>query len=112
MKVFVTNVFYDEEVKENKGINKIIRRDMKAGKNVELPQEELIIRKTGTVILLAESPDMVLDLVRQKISEGIVEVEIVDEINLGGEIEEAPRAMSSSGDEVGLAGKIIFQMDI
>jgi thiamine biosynthesis protein ThiC len=116
MKIFVTNVFFDEELSNDQGITKVLRRDIETGENIEIQEKDLIIRKSGTVILLAESQDTVFAELQAKVSDKIVEVEIVDEIDLQAQAEEieADKVMplSEQDDTQSLKGRIIFQSNI
>jgi hypothetical protein len=116
MKIFVTNVFFDEELSNDQGITKVLRRDIETGENIEIQEKDLIIRKSGTVILLAESQETVFAELQAKVSDKIVEVEIVDEIDLQAQAEEieADKVMplSEQDDTQSLKGRIIFQSNI
>lgn len=115
MKVFVTNVFYDEEVKSEEQRTRYMRKNVETGELEELLDNDLIIRKSGTVILLAESKDTVLAELQTKVSDKIVEVEIVDEIDLEEQDEIQTLGMVPVGgqdDTQPLKGKIIFQSNI
>lgn len=112
MKIFVTNVFYDEQTRNSDKPTKYIRIDPETGEEIEVTQEELIMRKSGTVILLAEGSSDVLDILRQKVTDKIVEVEIIDEIETEEEIQTVG-VMAVSGEETeSFKGKIIFQSNI
>lgn len=115
MKIFVTNVFFDEELSNDQGITKVLRKDIETGESIEIQEKDLIIRKSGTVILLSESQDTVLAELQAKVSDKIVEVEIVDEIDLE-EPEEIQTievvSVGGQDDTQPLNGKIIFQSNI
>ncbi len=121
MKIYVVNVFYDEQVKDETQQTKFIRIDEETGEEVEIPNEAIILRKCGTVILMAESSDKVFNLLRERVTDQIIEVEIVDEIDIEevqAEQVHQTKTMNLMGYEDGgveeqpVPGKIIFQSNI
>lgn len=113
MKVFVTNVSYYKEEGEQQDINvkRIFIRNDLDGSAKEISKSELKYELAGTVVLFAEKAEDVLEVLLREVSDNIVEVEIVTEIDIH-EFETDDVGMQSIESPNIPIGKIIFQMGI
>lgn len=106
MKIFVVNVFYNEDLEAQTQISRVFKIN-EQGEQEEIQTEEVLFEKSGTVVLACRDESNIMQTLRALISDKITDFELVSVTDL----EESQMQGMMEGEPEEL-GKIILQIGI